>query len=114
MDNIAIHQFFAFYFYEMLSTATDKELALQIEFLKVENQILREKLPKRISVAAQEKQRRLKYGKPLGGTIKHLIRIVTPTIIPRWLQGQAPRKSSALDVRMKIGQSVLLHGKSLA
>lgn len=45
------------FFLLMLPTATDRSLAQQIQLLKIENQILRSKLPKRITVTPQECQR---------------------------------------------------------
>ena len=50
----------------LLARATDKELARQVQFLKIENEILCSKLPSRIRVTPQEKQRLLKFGKGLG------------------------------------------------
>jgi putative transposase len=70
----------------MLAGATDRELAQQVEFLKAENAILRGKLPKRITVSPQEKQRLLRFGKALGAAIKSLISIVSPRTFLRWLQ----------------------------
>lgn len=40
----------------LLATATDRELARMVEYLKEENRILRSKLPERVSVTAHEKQ----------------------------------------------------------
>lgn len=74
----------------MLATATDRALARQVQFLKIENQILRGKLPKRITVTPQERQRLIKYGRPLGAAIKHLIGIVSPRTFLRWLGAEQP------------------------
>ncbi|QDU28535.1 hypothetical protein ETAA8_36370 [Anatilimnocola aggregata] len=41
----------------VIAGATQKELARQIKYLKVENQILRSKLPKRIMVTPKERFR---------------------------------------------------------
>jgi hypothetical protein len=78
----------------MLATATDRALAQQVQFLKIENQILRVKLPKRITVTPQERQRLIKYGRPFGAAIKQLIGIVSPRTFLRWLgaeQSSAPK-----------------------
>jgi putative transposase len=56
----------------LLATATDRALARQVQYLKAENDILRSKLPKRLTVTAQERQRLLKFGRPLGKAIKSL------------------------------------------
>ena len=69
----------------MLANATDRELARQIQYLKAENRILRAKLPQRITITAAERQRLLKYGKPLGQAIRALITIVSPCTFARWL-----------------------------
>lgn len=64
----------------VLAYATDKQLARYLEYLKVENRILRHKLPKRIMITTAERKQLVKHGKPLGKAIKDLITIVTPRI----------------------------------
>lgn len=54
----------------LLATSTDRELARQVEYLKTENRVLRGKLPKRIDVSIEERQRLVKLGVPLGAAIK--------------------------------------------
>jgi hypothetical protein len=49
---------------------THSNLIRQIEYMKVENEILRSKLPKRITTTPAEKRRLIKYGLPLRGQIK--------------------------------------------
>jgi putative transposase len=71
----------------LLANATDRELARQLQFLKVENEILRSKLPKRIHVSPAERNRLLKFGKNLGKAIYQLVSIVTPRTFLRWLKG---------------------------
>ncbi len=71
-----------------LANATDRELARQMQYLKVENRILRAKLPKRIEVTPRERQRLLKYGRPLKSAIRDLITIVTPRTFARWASGE--------------------------
>ena len=70
----------------LLATATDRELAKQLQFVLVENRILRHKLPKQISLSERERQRLIRFGKPLGAAIKQLITIVSPRTFARWLQ----------------------------
>ena len=62
----------------VLAYATDKQLAKYLEYLKVENRILRSKLPKRITITTSERKQLVKHGKPLGKAIKDLITIVSP------------------------------------
>ena len=69
------------------------ELARQIQYLKAENEVLRSKLPKRITVTPSERQRLLKFGKAVGPAIRHLITIVSHRTFLRWLAcGKSPRK----------------------
>ena len=49
---------------------------------------MRDKLPKRIAVTPQERQRLLKVGKVLGEAVKELITIVSPRTFTRWLSGE--------------------------
>jgi len=46
----------------LLANATHRELVAQIQYLKVENEELRTKLPKRITVTPAERQCLLKFG----------------------------------------------------
>jgi putative transposase len=93
----------------MLAHATDRELARQIQYLKAENRILRDKLPKRITVTAQERQRLLKYGKLLDAAIRELITIVSPRTFARWLSGEtvsAKDRKPAKSGRPKTPQDI--------
>jgi len=68
----------------VIAGSTQKELARQLKYLKVENQILRSRLPKRITVTAKEKQRLVRFSQKLGGKIlRQLTAIVAPEIPPR-------------------------------
>ena len=51
----------------LIAGATQKELAAQIQYLKVELEIARSKLPQRVAVTAQERNRLVKFGAKLGG-----------------------------------------------
>lgn len=84
----------------MLATATDRELARQVQYLKAENRILRDKLPKRLTVTAQERQRLLKYGKPLGAAIGTLITIVSPRTFARWISGETNKREVGKPTRL--------------
>ena len=59
--------------------ASHKELARQVRYLVVENQILRSKLPARITITAKERQRLVKFGVKLGKAIR--IRLSRVSII---------------------------------
>jgi putative transposase len=74
----------------LLARLTDRQLAGVVQYLKAENEILRARLPRRITVTPREKQRLIKFGRPLGGAIKHLITIVSPRTFARWVKGDEP------------------------
>ncbi|MBM3996369.1 MAG: hypothetical protein FJ303_19785 [Planctomycetes bacterium] len=88
----------------LLARATDRELAKMVEFLKVENQILRSKLPRRVDVTPAEKRQLIKLGKPLGTKVRELISIVCYRTFRRWLkaeEGGAPEPRSSKGGRPK-------------
>lgn len=72
----------------VLSRATQAEMAQMIDYLKTENRILRNKLPKRVSLTPAERQRLVARGKPLGRKIKELITVVSPRTFARWASGE--------------------------
>ena len=77
----------------LIANATEAELAKYVEFLKVENQILRDRLPKRIETTEAERDKLIKVGKPLGHKVKQLISIVTPRTFLRWVQDEEEAKA---------------------
>ncbi|MGV3607188.1 MAG: integrase core domain-containing protein [Planctomycetaceae bacterium] len=70
----------------LIATASKNELARQIKYLKVENEILRSKLPARITVTTKERSRLVRFAKKLGTAIYGLATIVTPQTVMRWLK----------------------------
>jgi len=70
-----------------LCAATDRELADAVEYLKVENRILRGNLPQRITVTNAERGTLVRYGRKLGKRLKELVSIVSPRTFARWLKG---------------------------
>ena len=70
----------------LIAGSTQKELAAQIRYLKVENEVLRSKLPKRVSVTAQEKNRLVKFGSKLGKAINEIVSIVASDTLRRWIR----------------------------
>lgn len=70
----------------LIATASKNELARQIKYLKVENEILRSKLPGRITVTGKERSRLVRFAKNLGTAIFGLATIVTPQTVMRWLK----------------------------
>src|SRR5258708_43455 len=72
----------------LLTRAEEGELARKVQFLKTENEILRSKLPRRITITAGERHRLIQLGKPLGAAIKLLISIVSPRTFLGWIRQQ--------------------------
>jgi putative transposase len=72
----------------LLASATDRQLAAYVHFLRAENRILRGKLPRRLTVTPQERQILLRLGKPLGAALQDLISIVSPRTFARWVSGE--------------------------
>jgi putative transposase len=70
----------------LIAGATQKELARQVQYLKVENQILRSKLPARVPVTPQERNRLVRFGAKLGGAIHQVVSIVHPVTLLRWIR----------------------------
>ncbi|MEX0866408.1 MAG: hypothetical protein WD030_03550, partial [Pirellulales bacterium] len=70
----------------LIASATDRELAKYIEYLKQENKILRARIPGQIHTRRDERELLLKFGKPLGRAIESLITIVTPGTFNRWVR----------------------------
>lgn len=62
----------------VIASSTQRELARQVRYLKVENEILRSKLPARITITPKERQRLVKFGAKLGKALHRLVTIVTP------------------------------------
>jgi len=68
----------------LIASATDRELAKYVEYLKEENKILRARIPGQIHTRHEERERLLKFGKAIGRAIEELISIVTPATFYRW------------------------------
>src|SRR5687767_10740726 len=54
--------------FSLLACATKQELSRQVQLLKTENEILRSKLPKRITMTPQERRRLVKAGRSLSAS----------------------------------------------
>jgi putative transposase len=96
----------------IIATATQRELARQVRYLKIENQILRGKLPARIQVTPQERNRLVRFALKLGKALDHLVTIVHPGTMRRWIResrkgrkmlpAQRGRRRTALAIRRLI------------
>lgn len=70
----------------IIAGATQSELARQVRYLKVENEILRSMLPPRITVTDKEKNRLAKFAAKLGSALNDLVSIVHPDTLRRWFR----------------------------
>ena len=70
----------------LIASATDKELAKYVQFLKEENKILRARVPGQIHTKPEERARLLKFGKGLGRAVEELLTIVSPATFYRWMR----------------------------
>ena len=70
----------------LIAGATQKELGRQVQYLKIENRILRSKLPPRVPVTLQERNRLVRFGARLGKAIHELVSIVHPATLRRWIR----------------------------
>jgi len=77
----------------VIAGATQKELARQIKYLKIENEILRSKLPKRIIVTPKERQRLIRFGQKLGKALRQLTTIVAPKTLLIWISNEKKGKN---------------------
>lgn len=80
----------------VIARSTEKELARQVSYLKAENQILRSRLPDRISLTQREKNRLVRFAKKLGSALNELATIVHPGTIRRWIR-EASKKGPTLQ-----------------
>ncbi|MCO8123523.1 hypothetical protein NHH03_17380 [Stieleria sp. TO1_6] len=76
----------------VIAKSTDKELARQVSYLKAENQILRSRLPKRLSLTQREKNRLIRFARNLGSALNELATIVHPSTIRRWIREESGKK----------------------
>jgi len=78
----------------VIARSTEKELVRQVSYLKTENQILRSRLPDKISLTEREKNRLVRFAKKLGSALNELATIVHPGTIRRWIRESRSQKAS--------------------
>jgi putative transposase len=83
----------------VIAGSTNKELARQVSYLKAENQILRSRLPDRISLTQREKNRLIRFARNLGSALNELATIVHPGTIRRWIREAAAATSACRKVK---------------
>lgn len=98
----------------LLGMTVQSRLIRQIQYLRVENQILRSKLGKVVTTTPTEKRRLIKFGLPLGGSIRDFISIVTYSTFRRWVNStksnknkQAPRKPHPHKTPQEVRELIL-------
>jgi len=81
----------------VLLSSTHDQLAQQVQFLRAENRMLRERLSERVRLTPGEKRKLVRLGAPLGAALKEIISVVSFATFRRWvLRGQPvqPRKQT--------------------
>jgi putative transposase len=92
----------------LIAGATQKELASQVRYLKIENEILRSKLPRRVSVTEKERNKLVKFGSKLGKALGQLVTIVHPDTLRRWIReaGKPGKKTPAKKGRPRTKEEI--------
>ena len=72
-------------FLSLIGKLVHSNLIRQIEYLKVENEILRGKLGRIVSTTPGEKRKIVKYGLPLGGDVRNIMSIVCYSTFRKWV-----------------------------
>jgi putative transposase len=92
----------------LIAGSTQKELAAQIRYLKIENEVLRSKLPDRVSVSDRERTRLVKFASKLGKALNELVTIVNPKTMRRWISeaGQARKRKRVKKGRPKTEEQI--------
>jgi len=90
----------------LLGHLVHSSLIKQIDYLKVENQILRSKLGQRVYVTPSERQRLIKYGLPLGGSIRNFISIVSYSTFRRWVNNGVSKNINNKRGRRRAPQEI--------
>ena len=75
----------------LIADSTQKELARQIRYLKIENEILRSKLPRIVPVTETDRHRLVKFGTKLGKALNALVTSVHPDTLRRWIREASKR-----------------------
>src|SRR4051812_35779955 len=77
----------------VIAGATQAELGRQIKYLKVENEILRSRIPGRVYVTPKERSRLVKFAKNLATKVlDRLVTIVHPDTLLLWVRAERKEK----------------------
>ncbi len=72
--------------FQLMGKAVQSDLVRQIEYLRVENQVLRSKLGQRVMVNPSERRRLVRFGRVLGAHLKDCLSIVSYHTFQRWVR----------------------------
>jgi len=70
----------------IIAGTTQKQLVQQVRYLSLENEMMRSRLPKRVRLNPQEKNRLIRFGSRLGRAMDELVTIVHPQTLRRWIR----------------------------
>ncbi len=92
----------------LIAGSTQKELASQIRYLTIENEILRSKLPTRVNVTEKERNKLVKFGAKLGKALCELVTIVHPDTLRRWIReaGKTAKRKPAKVGRPRTSEEI--------
>ena len=76
----------------LLGRMTQENLTHQIEYLKVENEILHNRIGKSIRPTPIERRKLVRFGVPLGRDLKNIITVVTYETFLLWARGYKRNK----------------------
>ncbi|MBU0534134.1 MAG: hypothetical protein KJ887_05000 [Candidatus Omnitrophica bacterium] len=77
-----------------LGRMTQENLTRQIQYLKVENEILRKRIGRSIRPTPIERRKLVKFGAPLGKDIRNIISIVRYETFLLWIRRYKRKKDS--------------------
>jgi len=84
----------------LIASATDRELARYVQFLKEENRILRGRFGKEVHTRPEERRRLVELGKVLDRAVEELITIVSPST---FYAGPAKRSTGSRSRTQRAG-----------
>lgn len=78
----------------LLCRMTQENLTHQIEYLKIENEILRKRVGRSIRPTPTERRKLVKFGVPLGKDLKNIITVVKYETFLLWARGYKRNKDT--------------------
>jgi len=78
----------------VLARATQADLRAQVQFLKAENRMLRERLPAKVPRTEPERRRLVRLGSSLGLVFREIVTIVKYETYRRWKRAVNSRKAA--------------------